>query len=97
VDIFAVELTEDQYTVITHFLDKQIGKPYDFRGVASFVLRRNVGRDGAWFCSEYQQAAFAAGGHMFLRCPPFKATPTMLYYSTAQRFVRTEYTTKDKT
>ncbi len=96
VDIFAVDLTQEQYDLIRQFLDRQVGKRYDFRGVASFILRINVGKPGAWFCSELAQAAFAQGRHILLRCPAFKASPTMLSYSPNQRFVRTEYTSKGR-
>jgi uncharacterized protein YycO len=96
VDIYTVDVTEEQYTNIVAYLDKQVGKPYDFLGVASFMLRRNMGKRGAWFCSELALAAFLGAGVMLLRCPPFKASPTVLSYSPVQYNRRIEYTTKGR-
>lgn len=94
VDIYTVDVTDEQYKNIVAYLDEQVGKPYDFRGVASFMLRRNIGKEGAWFCSELALAAFLGAGVMLLRCPPFKATPTMLSYNPVQYGRVVEYTKK---
>lgn len=92
VDVYAVDMTEKQYVTATAFLDAQVGKPYDYFGVCSFALRCNMGSKKRWFCSELAMAAFNKAGIPLLRCPPFKATPTMLSYSPMQRFVCKEYT-----
>ena len=94
VDIYTVDLTEEQYHGIVAFLDAQVGKPYDFWGVASFVFRRNMGKEGAWFCSELALAAFMQAGLSLLVCPPFKASPTVLSYNPVQYNKRVEFTSK---
>jgi uncharacterized protein YycO len=95
VDIYKVDVTPQQYRNITLFLDAQVGKKYDFCGVASFVLRYNVGKDGAWFCSELALGSFQQAGVSLLRCPPFKASPTVLSYSPIQYGKRSEITVKE--
>jgi uncharacterized protein YycO len=92
VDVYAVDLTDAQHEIVTGFLEAQVGRPYDYRGIASFLLRINVGKTGAWFCSELAQAAFAKASIMLLRCQPFKATPTMLSYSPVPRWLGKEWT-----
>lgn len=50
----------------------QIGKPYDWSGIAGFVWRRGVPRvrcwrdDEAWWCSEYMVECFNAAGFPLL-------------------------------
>lgn len=95
VDIYRVDVTPQQYKNIVLFLDAQVGKKYDYRGVASFILRRNVGKAGAWFCSELALAAFQQAGVCLLRCPPFKASPTVLSYSPVQYGKYSERTVKE--
>ena len=92
VDVFALDLTKEQYDKAVAFLDAQVGKPYDFKGVLSFVFRHPVGSDGAWFCSEVAQRVTQEISVVLQRCPSYKASPTILFYSPVQRFVRTEYT-----
>jgi len=94
VDVYALDLTPQQFDVGVAWLDQQVGRLYDFRGVLSFLLRRNIGTSGAWFCSELGLALSQIVGKPLLCCPPFKATPTVLSYSPVQRFVGTEYTEK---
>jgi uncharacterized protein YycO len=45
----------------------QIGKPYDTLGVLGIGLHRDWSDDDAWFCSEFVEAALAAGGNRRFR------------------------------
>lgn len=94
VDVYTVDLTEEQYRKVVQFLDKQVGLPYDYWGVASFVFRRSMGKEEAWFCSEAALAAFMQAGISLLVCPPCKASPTILSYNPVQYGKRIEYTSK---
>lgn len=44
------------------FLLDQIGKPYDYAGIAGLVLGRNWRNPDSWFCSELQAAALEHAG-----------------------------------
>lgn len=44
------------------FARTQVGKPYDYLGVAGIGLHRDWQQDDRWFCSELVEAAAAAGG-----------------------------------
>lgn len=57
----------------------QIGKPYDWQGVAGIGFRRRWQDDDAWFCSELVAWAFEAGGHPLFRSQPWRITPRDLY------------------
>lgn len=57
----------------------QIGKPYDWQGVAGIGFRRRWQDDDAWFCSELVAWAFEAGGHPLFRTQPWRITPRDLY------------------
>lgn len=43
------------------FMHAQIGKPYDWPGIAGIALDRNWHNSDAWFCSEIVAAALEAG------------------------------------
>ena len=45
----------------------QIGKPYDWTALWSFVIRRDWQEDDSWFCSELVAWAFAQGGSPLFR------------------------------
>lgn len=57
----------------------QIGKPYDWQGVAGIGFRRRWQDDDAWFCSELVAWAFEVGGHPLFRSKPWRVTPRDLY------------------
>jgi hypothetical protein len=44
------------------FLHAQIGKPYDFTGVAGLAVGRNWREDDSWFCSELVARALEEAG-----------------------------------
>lgn len=53
----------------------QIGKPYDWKAILSFVFRRNWSDDRAWFCNELAEACLAAGGKKRFRENISRITP----------------------
>jgi len=58
----------------------QLGKPYDWIGLAGFGLRRSAWQnDARWFCSELVAHAFAVAGYPLLRSEPWRVSPPMLY------------------
>lgn len=58
-----------------HFLEKQIGKPYDWTALFGMVMQRNWQEDDSWFCSELVEAALAAGGRKRFRDAVSRITP----------------------
>ena len=73
-----LELPGDQEAVIAA-ARSQIGKPYDWQGVAGIGFRRRWQDDDAWFCSELVAWAFEAGGRPLFRSQPWRVTPRDLY------------------
>lgn len=58
-----IPCTPDQKTAFYSFMQGQIGKPYDWRGIASFALGERDWRNAdAWFCSEILIRAFEVAG-----------------------------------
>lgn len=50
---YTISVSDDQYDAYWRFSDKQLGKPYDSRGlVDAFILGREWRDDESWWCSE---------------------------------------------
>ena len=47
-----VETTQDQEDIFYAFLNSQIGKPFDWLAIASFVSGRDWQATDSWFCAE---------------------------------------------
>jgi uncharacterized protein YycO len=64
------------------FLDKQIGKKYDYQGVLRFVTREKSHYPERWFCSELAFAYLRAGGVKCLNMDEaWRVSPGMLALS----------------
>jgi hypothetical protein len=82
IDLFKMTLTLTQKILLENFLQKQIGKKYDWRGIGKFISRRDGDNQDRWFCSELIAAACASVGEpLLLRIPVYKIDPGMLSYS----------------
>ena len=83
VEAFDVEgVTDAQWTDATQWLQKQIGKKYDFGGVLRFVTRWRKEQDEKWFCSELVFAALKhAGVDLLERVNASQVSPTVLSFS----------------
>lgn len=86
VDIFEVDTTQKEDAIIKEFLEKQIGKKYDYLAIFGFIMyaskegRKSYGR---WICSELVFAAFRkAGINLHERIDAWKVSPTILSYNT---------------
>jgi hypothetical protein len=92
VDIFYVDVTREQDSKIAAFMQAQVGKRYDYRGVIHFITRRSENASGQtrWFCSELVHAAYrSAGIELLSRIPDYKVSPGLLSYSPLLRLVST--------
>jgi uncharacterized protein YycO len=50
---YTISVSDEEYAAYWAYSDKQLGKPYDSRGlISTFVFGRNWRDDGQWFCSE---------------------------------------------
>ena len=58
-----------------HFLEQQIGKGYDYKGVLRFLSRRDERLDNRWFCSELVAQAFIEGMCVLQNMRPSYLTP----------------------
>lgn len=54
--------TLEQRERFHHFLNRQIGKPYDTKGILGFLTGEDWRDPGSWFCSELQAAALEFSG-----------------------------------
>jgi hypothetical protein len=79
---FVNPLTYLETEMLWDAAQQEIGKPYDYRGVLSFVLRRRMQRPGAWFCSELVAAKCAAISRPLFTCEPWRVAPGMIADST---------------
>lgn len=65
-----------------NFAKAQLGKGYDYFGVARFISRRRLPENDRWFCSELVFAAFRSVGIRLLeRIEAWQVDPGMLSFS----------------
>lgn len=81
VKIFDVSTTLTQEGMIMDFLNKQLGKSYDYLSILRFITREDTNRytTNTWFCSELVFAAFQhAGINLLARIEPWAVSPGQL-------------------
>lgn len=59
---YGIRLTDNQELVFWQFLRRQLGKPYNYKGIGGILFDRNWPSVNAWFCSELILAAFMRAG-----------------------------------
>lgn len=65
-----------------NFLEKQIGKKYDWLGICAFIFRkRNWQNPKKWFCSELVAASFKHSGNIIVNSSASRVTPEDLIKS----------------
>jgi uncharacterized protein YycO len=77
-DDFLVETTKEQRDILIGFLEKQMGKDYDYSMVIRFLTRQQEQRasTGKWFCSEIIFASLRkAGVTLFNMTEPWEVSP----------------------
>lgn len=93
IDIYELEITDDQERRLVNFLEKQIGKKYDYLMVLGFlfyVTREKRKSRGKWFCTELIFAALEKVGVKLLNnIEPWKVSPATLSYSTLLKYKET--------
>ena len=58
-----------------HFLEAQLGKPYDWSALLKLVFQRDWQENDRWFCSELAEAALVAGNSQRFRDSVHRITP----------------------
>ena len=62
------------------WLETQIGKPYDWVALLSFIVRHDWASPRKWFCSELASMAWDKGGTpLFRRSAVYRISPGMLW------------------
>ena len=56
------EMTKEQRENVVKFSLQQVGRAYDFVGLASFLLYKEMQNDARWFCSELVYVAYKQAG-----------------------------------
>ena len=62
-DIVHVSLDVQEELLFWDFLKSQLGKPYDWLAIVSFVVRFRMRLKNHWFCSELMNSAMEATKH----------------------------------
>jgi uncharacterized protein YycO len=62
-----VEVPDAVAVKIMGFAWQQVGKPYDFRSILGFLIRRDWRERDSWFCSELVAYSFEQAGWPLLR------------------------------
>ena len=91
--VYSVQVTEEQKEKIEKFLQRQLGKPYDWLGILGFPLRSSkLERKDRWFCSELVFTAFKqAGVELLKNTHPSEVSPRLFLKSPLLQF---EYSAK---
>jgi uncharacterized protein YycO len=79
VDIYSVRMGAEQERVFREFIASQIGKKYDFWGIAGFLRRKDLQRGESWFCSElFAAGCEKAGVKLLNNVRPSQVSPSMV-------------------
>ena len=82
------KFSKKEIDAITEFSFKQIGKGYDFRGLAGFVINRDIIDRNKWFCSELVCCQAETGNLILVpRKPAGIVVPDLVYQSLAFKVI----------
>lgn len=83
--VSSVEVDISEVTRMLHFLNEQLGKPYDWKAIFAFPFRGSWEDRNAWFCSELVYEAVKEGeGSLPDRMPANRITPRDLWVAIPQ-------------
>lgn len=72
---FRKSLTPAEVKCIVAAARAELGKPYDWRGILSFIFRKRMQKPGSWFCSELVMHCCLCAARLLLMCEPWRASP----------------------
>ncbi|WP_456459700.1 YiiX/YebB-like N1pC/P60 family cysteine hydrolase [Desulfurobacterium sp.] len=86
--VYSIQVTEEQKEKIEEFLQRQLGKPYDWLGILGFPLRNwKLESKDRWFCSELVFTAFKqAGVELLKNTHPSEVSPRLFLKSPLLQF-----------
>ena len=73
-----ISSTPEEREYVLRFLEGELGKSYDWRGIFGFILRKNLHHRDKWFCSEYVGTALNYVEGRYFE-DTFKLSPNSLY------------------
>jgi uncharacterized protein YycO len=65
----------ENYAAARAWIEAQVGKPYDWTALVSFVVHRNWQDDDSWFCSEFLENIRNLFGLRVFRADASRITP----------------------
>ena len=74
-----VPLSDDEKADLKFWVVSDIGKKYDWRGLVSFLLHKNIQKKSFFFCSEFVAEAYEAIKRPLLRREACWTTPGDIY------------------
>jgi uncharacterized protein YycO len=90
INLWKVACTQNQKNRFYKFMENEIGKAYDYRGLVGFVARSGVQHETKWFCSELVFAAARyAGIRLLHNIETYKVSPALLDLSPLLEYVST--------
>jgi len=93
IDIYSVRMGAEQERVFRQFVLDQVGKKYDFWGIAGFLRRKDLQRGESWFCSElFAAGCEKAGVHLLNNARPSQVSPSMVTRSLATGLIASTIT-----
>jgi len=78
--VLEIEVTIPKGQKAVTWLEKQLGKRYDYLAVIAFPFRRNWQKENRWFCSELVAEALILGGYKVRRVPSSRVTPRDVFH-----------------
>jgi hypothetical protein len=78
-DVHSFTISRNDKEVVKAFLEAQVGKTYDVRGVIAFIFTLTKPKIGAWFCSELGIVALSKALGRTARLNNQLISPTMFW------------------
>jgi uncharacterized protein YycO len=89
--LYRVTLSDAGTEAACAWLARQLGKPYDWGGIVSFVTHRHWRSEKKWFCSELVASFAEKAGRPLIEAPDARrVTPADLLFSTRLHRMRVE-------
>ena len=86
--IYSLEVTTEQKAIIEEYLEQQLGKKYDYRGILGFASRKDTDDSNKLFCSELIYQAFnKAAVKLFRTLRPIQIYPSLAIEPTVFKFL----------
>ena len=93
VDIYNVSMNSAQKKRFTEFVEAQIGKKYDYKGLVGFYFNSGVQNEDKWFCSElFAAACIYAEAYILHNLLPYQTSPHLASVSPKTHYIKSTVT-----